>query len=214
MKSTFLSIFLSSCYLTLYAQQTITDIRDGEVYEILKLGDVLIMNENLNYLSPTSWCFENKNAPYCETGNYYYANEANEVCPNNWRLPTWKEFVHVIYAVADSMKIPRSHIKFDRNLPVEEGEDEFAQMITGISLVNDEALLKFIKAGWIQGKKHEASVQENMWIVYEDLDFPPPHIHMMSDEILIHSHHHNINDKPKRIRRFPVRCVKNTNTTN
>ncbi len=64
------------------------DERDGSSYEIVEIGDLIWMRENLRY--PTS---ESISGSAAETncGEFYEVHEALSICPVGWRLPTLKE---------------------------------------------------------------------------------------------------------------------------
>lgn len=70
----------------------INDARDGKTYPYVSVGNTLWMSRNM--------AFEEKGKPYasCKAmadvfGMYYTGEEADEVCPSGWRLPSvadWK----------------------------------------------------------------------------------------------------------------------------
>jgi uncharacterized protein (TIGR02145 family) len=71
----------------------LTDPRDGHKYEIIAYGNHTWMVRNLDYVSPGSLVFENKDANSSLYGRLYPYNEAVSVCPPGWRLPSdedWK----------------------------------------------------------------------------------------------------------------------------
>lgn len=71
----------------------LTDPRDGHKYEIIAYGNRTWMVRNLDYASPGSLVFENKDANSGLYGRLYPYNEAVSVCPPGWRLPSdedWK----------------------------------------------------------------------------------------------------------------------------
>ena len=79
-----------------YSQETgsFIDSRDGHEYKTIKLGDQLWMGENLAYKTDNDcWVYEGIDG-YAETYGYLYSwEEAQNVCPEGWRLPTDAEFV-------------------------------------------------------------------------------------------------------------------------
>lgn len=83
---------------TVFAQNpeedTMKDPRDGQVYEIVKLGDHWWMAENLNFATVNgSWCYDD-NMEICKLfGRLYDWETATDACPAGWHLSTddeWK----------------------------------------------------------------------------------------------------------------------------
>ena len=74
-----------------------TDPRDKKTYRTVTIGNDASaqtwMAENLNYkLSDRSICFNN-NDTYCDmSGRYYTWNDAQDVCPEGWHIPSLKEW--------------------------------------------------------------------------------------------------------------------------
>jgi len=78
---------------------SIADGRDGQTYNINKIGNLAWMSQNLNYSTGERKCFDNDESN-CKVyyGSLYNWDDAQNVCPNGWRLPTkeeWKEMVNV-----------------------------------------------------------------------------------------------------------------------
>ncbi|MBN1926708.1 MAG: hypothetical protein JW798_12810 [Prolixibacteraceae bacterium] len=76
--------------------ETIIDLRDGNVYPVLPLGNLVWFAENLRYNSAEG-CVPVLNDNYTDLtmfGNLYTFETAQNVCPEGWRLSTdndWKD---------------------------------------------------------------------------------------------------------------------------
>jgi len=87
-------IFIILCTLQLAAfSQTITndvltDSRDGKKYKVQKFGNQLWMVENLNFKTPNSWVYDNKEENAAKYGRLYNYQDAMKACPAGWVLPT------------------------------------------------------------------------------------------------------------------------------
>jgi len=64
---------------------TFIDKRDNEIYKVVKIGNQVWMAEDLRYKTSNCKSYAN-NMP--ENGCFYYLEEAINICPNGWRLPS------------------------------------------------------------------------------------------------------------------------------
>jgi uncharacterized protein (TIGR02145 family) len=111
----FLILLLSGS--SLKAPEVFIDSRDSTEYEIFEVGEYFWFKQNLKFKTVTSWCFENPASEACTHGNYYYPTDLIKVCPDGWRVPTWREYkkalkeIQEYYGLADSFNTlsPRSY---------------------------------------------------------------------------------------------------------
>lgn len=73
------------------------DKRDGKIYHKVNLGCNVWLAENLNFESGESYCY-NGAASCNQDGRLYTWEIAMVACPENWRLPTDKEWKAVLTA--------------------------------------------------------------------------------------------------------------------
>ena len=67
------------------------DIRDGQTYSTVQIGDYCWMKENLNYAIENSLCYDD-NPTNCDTyGRLYHYNDSLNACPSGWHLSTKEE---------------------------------------------------------------------------------------------------------------------------
>ena len=188
---------------------TFQDSRDGNIYDIVELGDLYWFSSNLKYKSEHSFCFENPNNTKCNENNYYYYSDLDSVCPVGWRIPIWDEWQNTVYIFADKNDIHRDSIRLDSS-----DLNRFSIIITGINLYEDTVGFNLKSVGWIEGNKAEKDKKlykrqaSTFWINEPETNDSTTHIHIGITKYVKHAHDHHIVDKPKLTRRFTVRCVK------
>ncbi len=85
-------IFKINCVQSRY--DSFTDKRDGIVYKTVKIGNQIIMAENLAY-KPNSgnyWAYNNDLNNVNKHGYLYDWKTAQKIAPNGWHLPTKEEW--------------------------------------------------------------------------------------------------------------------------
>ena len=85
-----LSFILTAC------SESFTDSRDGQSYDVVKIGNLSWMAENRNYETETSACPDGDSRNCKRMGRLYTWAEAKTVCPEGWRLPTKSDFAQLL----------------------------------------------------------------------------------------------------------------------
>ena len=82
--------FLAAC------SESFTDPRDGQAYDVVKIGDRTWFAENLNFATEGSVCPEGDNRNCDKYGRLYTWDDARAACPGGWRLPDSADFAALI----------------------------------------------------------------------------------------------------------------------
>jgi len=75
------------------------DEPDDKVKKWIQIGNQKWMSENMNYKTPNSKCYDNKETNCTVYGRLYNWEDAINVCPTGWRLPSkddWKKLTTTV----------------------------------------------------------------------------------------------------------------------
>ena len=186
---TFLLIFIGFSSL---GQQLLTDKRDGNQYEIVKLGDLYWMKDNLRYDAEGSVCFDD-----CNQIRFYDYRFLDNACPEGWRLPTMNEWNFFVESFNDA----ETAIMMERN--------EKLYRVDFLDKYNifESNILKIQPIGRFEGGKLDTGDFIDFWTTNSATD-DRFHMHFSPYTISGHAHKKNLKlSKPEEYRLFAVRCV-------
>lgn len=84
------AVLLAAC------SESFTDPRDGQAYDVVKIGGLTWFAENLNFATEGSVCPEDDSRNCDKYGRLYTWAAAQVACPDGWRLPDSADFAAII----------------------------------------------------------------------------------------------------------------------
>lgn len=108
-------------------QSDFEDPRDGKSYRTVNIGKQQWMVDNLNFKTDNSYCLDDDLFNCNKYGRLYTWDEAIEVCPDGWRLPTKVDF-ETLVATAGGESVAARKLKATFGWDDDNGTDEFGFM--------------------------------------------------------------------------------------
>lgn len=96
MRRTFSAIPVLFAAFLVACSESFTDPRDGQAYDVVKIGDRAWFAENLNFATEGSVCPEGDKRNCDIYGRLYTWDDARAACPEGWRLPDSADFAAII----------------------------------------------------------------------------------------------------------------------
>lgn len=188
---------LFSIHFYSFEKENITDSfldeRDNTSYKTIQVNSLIWFNENLSYQTENSRSIKTESLQ--KLGRLYSYADSKMACPKGWRLPTVKEFDELIN---EAFKI---------NFYGSETVD-----FNWSTIAENHAGFHFNKTGFLHKKKIESTESFNIWLEGRDVQ-DAYHVHMYNidrkdekGDLTIFRHTHT-KHKPKKNRRFAIRCV-------
>ena len=174
---------------------SILDHRDGKWYNIIRVDSLLWFNENLSFNSTNSEVIKLGGDVNSINIRVYSFEDSKEACPSGWRLPTVKEFDNLIAAVFDTIYTGMATLPYNWKT------------------INSNPIgFRFDQTGFLHRKKVKSRESFNLWL--GDMDIRNAyHVHMYDtnrkderENLTVFRHTHE-KHKPKKNRKFPIRCV-------
>ena len=218
-----LIFFIVISSIQLFAQETLTDPRDGQEYQITHFNGLKWMIDDLNYFTELSYDLsEEENAKLkvrVPKARWYHLTEINSVCPEGWRLPTGDEWLAYLKSRLDEngMKYSEGTYKSDYSI--------WAKKKKQMDFYKDGNLLSLQVMGIFQGKRFDQYPGSSDYWIQDipmrselekgsdmravKLTYPNrSHVHLYPNRTNFHSHMHHLDEnEPTEMRRFLVRCV-------
>ncbi|MEO6612461.1 MAG: FISUMP domain-containing protein [Chitinophagaceae bacterium] len=205
MKQLLLSLSLLLMVIANAQTGIFTDDRDGHQYKTIVIAGKKWLRENLRFQTSKSFCPNyNKDPADCKDGNYYSNSELDFICPGGWHVATILEWESYMSVLLKNHHINNGQLKYDSSdrMP----NSGYAMRIDSAVFWKD-TLLNLVASGWVEGLKLKRNHGCSLWVIDTKGNDPKYHLHIGLTGFVKHSHEHHVFDVPRKIRKFPVRCV-------
>ncbi len=152
MNVSLITIYLSALLLSLTPSDSFVDPRDGNEYDVVKVGSNWWFNENLLFESELCYCAGKKKLKgKCRSANYYSNKELNSVCPEGWHVATRSDWEAYIDWILAQRNLSLDMLLMD-TIPTPNSTMMMKDTTGLLQLFSEANLLQLGSDGWIQGK--------------------------------------------------------------
>lgn len=186
-----------------YTKGKITDVRDGKTYQTITIDNTTWLTENMRY-ETENHDISGNNSYGIKSDNYYYPyEEADAVCPAEYRIPKLSEWEAYIKFIIDLKDIPQDSIEYFEH----KSGSGIIEAYNKLLLFDEPNPLNLRESGLIQGSKLLSDEAMNFWSRVDGSDDTKYHLHVLTNYYLNHTHKHHIKARKKKKRKMLVRCV-------
>lgn len=125
--TTLILVVLTTSFVWTYESSPILDNRDGNKYQTIQLGKMIVMAENLAFDTEGSSCFNNEDQSCAHYGRLYdcktvfgeeVVERAQGICPDGWHIPSAKEWKYLMGGLSGKMGLKNNTLfsVFQKNL--------------------------------------------------------------------------------------------------
>ncbi len=187
---------------------SLVDDRDGNTYRTIRISTTTWFQDNLKFETANSFYpKKTRKKSKIEKGNFYTYQDAQEVCPQGWRLPSeedWKEYFSFLLG---NPKNNSSTIEID-TLHEEFISLVYRDSLGAINLFQQSNPLDLQENSWVEGRKIRPDGTMSYWIRHSEVEDIRFHVHLRKNDYTMHRHKHHVDDVKRKRRMFMVRCVK------
>jgi len=174
---------------------SVLDYRDNTYYKVIRVDSLYWFNENLAFESSNSQTIELDKDEQTAIVRVYSFEDSRKACPEGWRLPTVDEFDDLVSEIIEADYLGISTLPYNWQ-----------------TINNNRLKFNFYQTGFLHKKKVMGRKSFNLWLDNSHNE-DAYHVHLHDtepedgkDHLTIFRHTHE-KYKPKKNRKFPIRCV-------
>lgn len=191
-----------------YTQGTITDSRDGKLYQTLKIGNTIWLAENMKFKTDQSTIIAGNELGIEADGFYYPYEETDKVCPQDFEIPRESDWTAYMDLLIKLKQIPAASMEPFHTVKKKVSGRGISVTDHSLQIFNEPNPLNLKISGMIQGGNLMADGAMTFWSRKDNSADAKFHLHISPNVYSNHTHKHHIIASKKKTRKFVVRCVK------